>query len=155
MALPLDLIELLREFDEAKARYLVIGGHALGFHATPRFTKDVDFWIASDPEDLARLEQALRRFAAPEATIRAVKELSGLDVAWMGNPPLRFDFMKQVPGGNFESAYARREATSWEGVPVSIVSLDDLIQLKRASGRPQDLLDAEALEDTRRRNRAR
>ncbi len=146
MALPLDLIELLREFDTASVRYLLIGGHALGFHAAPRFTKDVDFWIGSAPDDLTRLEQALRTFAAPDSTIRAVRELKGLDVAWMGNPPLRFDFMKEVPGGTFEESYARRVSTSWEGVPVTVVALDDLLHLKRASGRPQDLLDVALLE---------
>jgi hypothetical protein len=146
VALPSDLIELLREFDDARVRYLLIGGHALGFHAVPRFTKDVDFWIASTPEDLSRLERALRAFAAPESTILAVRTPEGLDVAWMGNPPLRFYFMKEVPGGSFEEAFRRRVRTRWEGVPVTIVSLQDLVQLKRASGRPQDLLDAETLE---------
>ncbi len=146
MALPLDLIELLREFDAGKVRYLLIGGHALGFHAAPRFTKDIDLWIGSTPDDLARIEAALRRFGAPEATVASLRSLQGLDVAWMGNPPLRFDFMKEVPGGLFEDCYARQVATEWEGVPVSVVSADDLVRLKRASGRPQDLVDADALE---------
>ena len=150
MALPFDLIELLREFDAGKVRYLLIGGHALGFHATPRFTKDVDLWIGSTAEDLTLIEQALRRFGAPEATIAALRHLEGLDVAWMGNPPLRFDFMKEVPGGVFEECYARRIATQWEGVPLTVVAIEDLVRLKRASGRPQDLVDADALEAVRR-----
>ncbi len=149
MALPSDLIELLREFDAASVRYLVIGGHALGFHSEPRFTKDVDFWIGSTPEDLHRLDKALRSFAAPETTIQAVQSLQGLDVAWMGNPPLRFDFMKEVPGGSFEDSYPRRVSASWDGVPVTVIALDDLIQLKRASGRPQDLVDVDTLESVR------
>ena len=149
MSLPLDLIELLREFDAARVRYLLIGGHALGFHAQPRFTKDVDFWVGATPDDALRLERALRAFGAPESTLNAVKTLAGLDVAWMGNPPLRFDFMKEVPGGDFENAYARRVATQWEGVAVTVIAADDLLRLKRASGRPQDLLDAELLEASR------
>jgi hypothetical protein len=146
VALPVDLIELLREFDTASVRYLLIGGHALGFHATPRFTKDVDFWVGSTEEDLRRLEQALRAFAAPDQTVRAVKELQALDVAWMGNPPLRFDFMKNVPGGQFEDCYARRVITAWEAVPVSVISVEDLIHVKRSSGRPQDMVDVDVLE---------
>jgi hypothetical protein len=149
MELPFDLIELLKEFDAAKVRYLVIGGHALGYHAVPRFTKDVDFWIGSNPEDLIRIETALRAFAAPETTIEAIRTLSGLDVAWMGNPPLRFDFMKEVPGGQFESSYSKRVTSRWQGVPVTIVALSDLIEIKRASGRPQDLVDVATLEAAR------
>ena len=146
MALHPDLIDLLREFAAADVRYLLIGGHALAFHAAPRFTKDVDFWVAGDPENLDRLELALERFGAPAATMVAVRELSGLDVAWMGNPPLRFDFMREVPGGEFEAAYSRRVTTHLEGVPLSVIGRDDLLALKRASGRPQDLVDAQLLQ---------
>lgn len=146
MALSTDLIELLQEFATAEVRYLLIGGHALGFHGAPRFTKDIDFWLGSTPDDLDRVERALQRFGAPEATVQAVRSLAGLDVAWMGNPPLRFDFMRDVPGGEFESAYARRLQTTWESAPISVISAPDLIAIKRASGRPQDLLDAALLE---------
>ncbi len=146
MALHPDLTELLLEFANADVHYLLIGGHALGFHGAPRFTKDVDFWIKADPPNLQRINTALSRFGAPEATLTAIRELKGLDVAWMGNPPLRFDFMVQVPGGDFEAAYSRRVSTQWAGVPVKVISAIDLLELKRASGRPQDLLDAIALE---------
>jgi hypothetical protein len=149
VALPSDLIDLLREFAGADVRYLLVGGHAVGFHGAPRFTKDVDFWIASNAPDLERLEKALTAFGAPPSTIQAIRELRGLDVAWMGNPPLRFDFMKEVPGGDFEAAWAHRVDSAWEGVPVRVVGVDELIQLKRASGRPQDLVDADLLEQFR------
>lgn len=139
------MIELLSELATAEARYLLIGGHALSFHATPRFTKDVDFWVGASADDVARMQKALHAFGAPEATIAAVAELSGLDVAWMGTPPVRFDFMKEVPGGDFEAAWSRRVQTVWDGAPVNVISADDLLTLKRASGRPQDLLDVDAL----------
>ena len=57
-----------------------------------------------------------------------------------------FDAAREVPGGKFEEFYSRRLITKWEGVPVTIVSLGDLVQLKRSSGRPQDLVDADLLE---------
>lgn len=127
------MIELLQEFADAEVRYLLIGGHALGFHGAPRFTKDVDFWLGSTGDDLRRVEVALRSFGAPPATLRAVLSLQRMDVAWMGNPPLRFDFMKDVPGGSFEEAYARRVDTTWEGAPVSVISASDLTTIKRAT----------------------
>lgn len=149
MALHPDLIELLVEFATADVRYLLIGGHALGFHGAPRFTKDVDFWIDSDSENLQRVDAALRRFGAPPATLTAVAGLKGLDVAWMGIAPVRFDFMANVPGGDFGEAWSRKIMTQWAGAPVTVISADDLIRIKRASGRPQDLIDADALEAQR------
>ena len=67
------------------------------------------------------------------------------DVLWMGVPPVRIDVVKGVPGGDFPACLARCVTTSWDGVSVSVISKDDLIAIKRASGRPQDLLDVAAL----------
>ena len=68
------------------------------------------------------------------------------DVLWMGAPPVRVDIVKGVPGGDFDVAYRNRASATWDGVEVSVVGRADLIALKRASGRAQDLLDAELLE---------
>ena len=146
MELPPDLIDLLREFAAADIQYLLVGGYAVAVHAEPRFTKDIDLWLNPEPGNLRRAAEALARFGAPQRTIEALGSLSGLDVAWMGNPPLRFDLMVGVPGGQFGPAWARRLVLRWEGVPVSVVGAQDLVELKRASGRPQDLVDALAVE---------
>jgi hypothetical protein len=53
-----------------------------------------------------------------------------------------------VPGGDFDRSYANRVDTAWDGVRVSIVGKEDLVALKRASGRPQDLVDADEVETT-------
>jgi hypothetical protein len=144
--LPPDLIDLLREFAAADVQYLLVGGYAVAVHAEPRFTKDIDLWLNPEAGNLRQAEAALARFGAPERTLEALRSLSGLDVAWMGNPPLRFDFMVGVPGGRFEAAWPRRLELRWQGVPVSVVGARDLVELKRASGRAQDLVDAEAVE---------
>lgn len=64
----------------------------------------------------------------------------------MGHPPARIDLMKQVPGGDFDVAYRKRATFEIEGVTVSCVGKAELIAQKRASGRPQDLVDASQLE---------
>jgi hypothetical protein len=71
------------------------------------------------------------------------------DVLWMGIPPVRIDIVKGVPGGDFERAYSARVEADWDGVRVHVVTRADLIALKRASGRPQDLVDADMLEAKR------
>jgi hypothetical protein len=63
----------------------------------------------------------------------------------MGVPPLRVDFLRSIPGVDFDAAFARRIDTKWHGVPVSVIGRQDLIAAKRAAGRPQDLVDAAAL----------
>lgn len=146
MDLPSDLIDLLAEFAEANVEFLLVGGQALALHGHPRFTKDADIWLRDTPENLARAVAALRAFGAPESTISALVPSQGLDVIWMGHPPARIDLMKQVPGGDFEAAWITRATFTVRGVSVPVVARMELVRLKRASGRPQDLLDAELLE---------
>lgn len=145
MALPLDLIDLLSEFAAVGARALLVGGHAVAVHGRPRFTKDADVWIGADAENVRRVCLALERFGAPRAVVDALPGAAPLDVVWMGQPPARIDLMKAVPGGDFEACWARRLEIEDSGVRVAVVGRADLVALKQASGRPQDLEDARAL----------
>jgi hypothetical protein len=141
-----DFKDLLAVFAIHKVDYLVVGGYAVGFHARPRFTKDIDLWVGNQPDNLVRVQAALEAFGAPAAMLAQIESALDQDVLWMGVPPVRIDIVKGVPGGNFSGCYSRRVLATWDGVVVSLISRDDLIVIKRASGRPQDLLDVETLE---------
>lgn len=144
--LPSDLIDLLSEFENTNVEYLLVGGQAVALHGFPRFTKDADLWVRDEPENLMRVRKALENFGAPKDVIDQLEKAQPLDVLWMGHPPARIDLMKGVPAGDFDRAWRSREEFSVAGVKVFVVSKDELIFLKRASGRPQDLVDAEHLE---------
>jgi len=146
MDLPSDLIDLLAAFDVEKVEYLLVGGQAVALHGVPRFTKDVDIWLGESDDNLERALRALAAFGAPASTLGDLRSAHGLDVVWMGHPPARIDLMKNVPGGRFGEAFAARVLFEVGGQQVSCVSKAHLVAQKRASGRPQDLLDAAALE---------
>jgi hypothetical protein len=145
MDLPSDLIDLLSAFADEKVEYLLVGGQAVALHGVPRFTKDADIWLRDSASNLERAQRALAAFGAPKATWEALDRATGLDVVWMGHPPARIDLMKNVPGGDFDRAWSTRCSFDVESVSVLCVGRDELISQKRASGRPQDLLDAESL----------
>jgi hypothetical protein len=146
MPLPSDLIDLLSEFEKANVRYLLVGGQALAFHGVPRFTKDADLWIENREDNLRSVEKSLAAFGAPRGTYESLRDAEELDVVWLGHPPARIDLMKGVPGGNFGEAWSTRKEFVAENVNITCVDRRTLIDLKRASGRPQDLLDVEHLE---------
>lgn len=66
----------------------------------------------------------------------------------MGVPPVRVDILMGIPGIQFEKAWNKKVEVDFEGLVVSFISREDLITSKQASGRPQDLLDADALKKT-------
>jgi hypothetical protein len=140
------LQDILAVFAKHGVEYLLVGGYAVGFHGTPRFTKDLDLWVRPSRENLDRVRGALVEFGAPAALVSQLDSASEEDVLWMGAAPVRIDILKGVPGGNFAHAYARRVVSEWDGTSVSIVGREDLIALKRVSGRPQDIVDADMLE---------
>ena len=66
----------------------------------------------------------------------------------MGVPPVRVDILMSVPGLSFDDAWSRRVEVDFEGILVPFISKQDLIVSKRASGRPEDLRDADLLSQT-------
>ena len=143
-----DFSDLLRIFNDNNVRYLIIGGYAVVQYAEPRYTKDLDIWISTDTANATSVYKALKEFGAPLA------ELSEADFSeegyfyQMGVPPVRVDILMGIPGVAFEAAWEKRVEVNFDELLVSFISKEDLITAKRISGRPQDLMDADALENT-------
>jgi predicted nucleotidyltransferase len=73
------------------------------------------------------------------------------EIVFMGQPPLRVDFMRTIDGVASSELFASAISAKLDGVSVRVIALDQLIANKRAAGRPQDLLDAAFLERVRER----
>ncbi|MGH7436216.1 MAG: hypothetical protein ACRENE_11130 [Polyangiaceae bacterium] len=146
MKLPRDLVAMLTAFADAGVRYLVIGGHAVGVHARPRTTKDLDLWLDAGPENVARACRALRAFGIPEPIVDDLRTASPEEIVWMGRPPARVDLLLQVPGVRFKEAWPRRVDLDLDGLRVHVIGREDLLSNKRAVGRPQDRRDVRAIE---------
>lgn len=141
-----DLTELLSLLNRHSVRYLVIGGYAYSFHVQPRYTKDLDIFVAISTENSVSLFAALEEFGAPLKGVTAADLVSPDKVYIIGAPPFRVDFLTSVLGLDFESAWAARQEAIIHNVPVNMLSREDLIAAKRAAGRPRDLLDVSDLE---------
>jgi hypothetical protein len=150
MGVSQDYRDLFRALNDCRVRYLVVGAHAFGYHAEPRFTRDLDVWVDPSPENALRVYQALAAFGAPLQGI-SVPDFAVLDLVYqIGVPPCRVDVMTGISGVRFASAWRNRKRTEYGGVPIQVLGRSDLIRNKRASGRPQDLLDVQQLERSRR-----
>jgi hypothetical protein len=66
-------------------------------------------------------------------------------VLQIGIAPVRVDIITGVQGVEFEAAWGRRETVEWKSELVYFACKADLIEAKRAAGRPQHLLDLRAL----------
>ncbi len=140
-----DFSDLLSLFNVNRVKYLVIGGYALIQYAEPRYTKDLDLWISADAVNARAVFKALREFGAPLAGLTESDFAQDGYFYQMGRPPARVDILMGIPGLTFAEAWPRRVEINFDDLRVPFIARQDLIAAKRASGRPQDLLDVEML----------
>jgi hypothetical protein len=141
-----DFKELLSIFNDERVEYLVAGAHAVIYHTEPRYTKDLDVWINSTAVNAARVHRALSRFGAPLRGITADDFADPETIYQMGVAPNRIDVICGVDGLTFPEAWTDRVMTTYDGIPIPLMGKASLIKNKRATGRPQDLLDVAKLE---------
>ena len=142
-----DFKELLKIFEKYKILYLVVGGYAVMKYSEPRFTKDLDVWIATDPKNANSVYTALKEFGAPLVDLTA-DDFTQKDYFYqMGSPPLRVDIMMSIPGVKVEVAWKNRKVVKLDSTEIPFISRHDLIMAKEASGRPQDKIDVKKLKE--------
>lgn len=150
-----DFKDLLSALAATSAEYLVVGGWAVGYHAEPRFTKDLDLFIGPSNENLQAVAKALAQFGAPAAIVDALRGLGPDEFLFLGAAPVRVDILRRIDGVAFAEAYARRETAIWDGVTVSVIGFSDLVAAKEAAGRERDQRDLKLLDAARRKKQTR
>lgn len=140
-----DLKDLLRAFNAHAVKYLVVGGYAFGVHAEPRATKNLDLFIQPTQENSEAVFRALAQFGAPLEGLGPADFMDGT-IFQIGQPPARVDILQQIDSISFDEAWVNRIEGRVDGeVPAVVLSKEDLIRNKVASGREQDLLDVKKL----------
>jgi len=135
----------------ARVPYAVCGGIAMSIHAHPRATIDID--VLAPPDAVAQIAGALlplgfvRRERAPTRLAKGEVVMHRLVKIVPDDPEvLVLDVIEVIPGATAR-AWQTRTTAEWEGHPVTVVSRDGLIGLKRLRGSPQDVADITLLEE--------
>lgn len=146
MILNEDYKDMLRALSEEKVKFLLVGAYALGAHGYLRSTLDIDIWIMPSPENADAVLRALQQFGAPLHDLKKEDLQKDDTVFQIGVAPRRIDIMTGATGLQFEPAYQNSIPIDISGIEVRILSIEDLIVNKKATGRTKDLADAETLE---------
>jgi len=149
--MPEDLKELLRAFNDQAVKFLVVGGYAFGVHAEPRATKDLDIFVRSDEENSKAVFRALAQSGAPLGGLTPSDFKDGTTFQ-IGQPPARIDILQHIDGVTFDEAWENRIEGIIDGqIQAAVISRDDLIRNKLATGREQDILDVKKLQTAKQR----
>ena len=138
---------------EHRVRFVVIGGMAARLHGSPSITNDLDICHARDPANLQRLSDSLRQL---HSRLRgAPSDVPFLLDAETLAAGINFTFETDagpldclgIPDGTkgFGELNANAVQMHFDLMTLRVACVDDLIRMKRAAGRPQDLKEIEIL----------
>jgi len=145
--LPEDFKDFIRCLNSNNVHYLLLGGWAVGIYGNPRATKDIDFLVSVDRDNLEKLKMALAAFGGPPVDMEAFEEKG--QIIRMGRSPIQIDIINDADGIDMDECYPRKKIIKIDDVDISVISKEDLITNKKASGRLMDMADAKKLEKMR------
>lgn len=141
-----DFKEFVRLLNAAGVEYVVVGAFAVAIHGIPRYTQDIDFFVAPSQDNGAKIVEMLRKFGFESFGLTADDFAHPDRVIQLGVEPNRIDLLTGIAGVSFEEALAGRGLIEIDGEPLWYLGRSELIRNKRAVGRPQDIADAARLE---------
>lgn len=154
--------ELLRRLTAAGVDFVIVGGIAAVLLGSPRMTRDLDITYAPDPVNMEALGTVLIDL---DARLKGVEDdvpftadgrmIGQTEILTLTTTAGEIDLLRAPAGGpGYQRMRQRAERMSVAGFSVLVASLEDLLAMKRAAGRPRDLADVEELEAIRRLRRA-
>jgi hypothetical protein len=149
---PLDPERIFAALEDHEVEYVLVGGIAVQAHGHVRMTNDIDLIPAPTPENLKRLAATLRQMQAhvlnpgsEHLTIDA-KMLPRATLWQLSTAHGDIDVLHDAPGAApFPKLRERALVIALGEHRIPVAGRDDLISMKRASGRPVDLADIAAL----------
>jgi hypothetical protein len=133
-----DFLELL---DRHRVRYLIIGGLAFIYHAKPRYTKDMDLWLDSGPENVELANEALSEFGSPQLLDPDDRD----EILQLGAGPNRIDLLREIIDLEFAEAWDRRIEGTYGRARANWIDLDSLIAIKSRIDHPRHREDVRIL----------
>lgn len=144
----MDIKSLLKLLKDHDARFVLIGATACSAHGYNRFTQDIDIFVEPTRENMQNTFRALEEFGY-NLTDTNLEEALQKKILFRGYI-LRTDIHPSVLGADWETVWKNKVQYTFQGEQVYFASLDDLIKMKKAAGRPQDLEDLRHLEEIKR-----
>ncbi|MFB0564627.1 MAG: DUF6036 family nucleotidyltransferase [Candidatus Aminicenantaceae bacterium] len=145
----MDTEKLLKLLKENEVIFLVIGASAFPVYGYARATLDIDLFVKPDLENIRKTIKALKEFGYD------LIDLVAKD--FMENKILIRQYMVEadihpfVKGITFDEVWKNKIAAKYGDTEVYFPSLDDMIKMKKASGRPIDMEDLKYLLEIKKR----
>src|SRR5476651_51275 len=96
--IPRDFREFFRLLNKHRVKYLVIGGYAVGYHGYPRYTGDVDIFIAVSPQNGKAMVKVFCEFGFPDDSLTPDFFCDYGQVIRLGGEPMKLEIVNKIDG---------------------------------------------------------
>ena len=151
--------KVFKALNKARIKYLVVGGVAVNLHGYMRFTGDLDILLLLEEKNLEKMSKVMKKLNYLERLPVSIMELRDKKQVkkWLKEKgmkaysfipakdnPLIIDIIMEE-SLKFDKIVKDKKLKKISGVSIPVVSIDELIKMKKKAGRPQDVMDLEAL----------
>ncbi len=151
-----EILNLWRLLNKHKVLYIMVGGFATTLHGFNRNTADIDLWIKDTKENRQGLRKVLIEMEIGDfESVESTQFIPGFTTIKL-NSGFELDLMTYLKGLDqikFDECFKISPIAEIENIPVKFLHINQLIEVKKAVGRPKDLIDIEALEKIRDSNK--
>ena len=140
-----DFIDFLKAINQQQVEYILVGGYSVILYGYSRTTGDMDILVNKTKENYQRLQKAFHDFKMPVFDMTEDNFLHNphLYVFTFGRQPVAIDIMTSIKGATFDELYLKAIQIDVDDMLVKTIHVNDLILVKKASGRYKDLDDLE------------
>ncbi|MDD5598416.1 MAG: nucleotidyltransferase [Victivallaceae bacterium] len=141
-----DFEDFLALLQKHEVKFLVCGGHAVGFYGYPRLTMDFDLLIYPAKANAEKIMKALNEFGFGKSGITKDLFVKAGTAVTLGAQPNQIDLLTSVSRVSTKKIFENAKPGQLGKFNVLYISKADLIACKKAAGRRKDLADIEELE---------
>jgi hypothetical protein len=149
-------LEFLGLLEKHHVEYVVVGGYAVGVHGFPRYTGDLDVFVATSRANAEALVNVFAEFGFASLDLKPDDFLEPDTVVEIGREPVKIQVLTGIDGVTFDRCREDRVPVEMAGLSVPFIGFDSLLANKAATPRAKDKIDLEELRRIREeKNRSR
>ncbi len=137
--------EFLEFLEKRDVKYLLVGGYAVGIHGFPRYTGDLDVFIAIGMDNAEKMVNVFVDFGFGDLGLKRESFLQPEKIIEVGREPMKIQVLTGIDGVTFDQCYASRTHFQEGALRIPVIGYDELIQNKLATPRGKDKIDVEEL----------
>lgn len=145
--------KVIEIFQKNEIDYALAGGYAVALHGAVRGTVDIDFVVRLEESNLVKIEASMKALGLVSRLPVSAHEIFTFREEYIQNKNLKvWTFVNSNMPTEivdiiiiYDLKYLKVERKKTVFGDINIISIDELIKMKKEAGRPQDLADIEAL----------